>query len=280
MSRVHLVVPAMFVVACAEADLNEAAYCADYTFDDTSAEGIEESGFQQFTEDGRLLRQETDSGDDGTVDSTNTLTWSADEVENVFESTPLSSTGVRRRANDVLASFTVDNDGDGVLDSELQPVETNDDGDPTEQLYRFPDSSLRWFRAYDDEQRQTRLETDEGDDGSIDEVRTWTYTEARIVEEQDAGADGSIERVWETDLDGEGRIVEERAGKSGEQPDVVTTWTWSDGLLVAKRSVSDGKVGDTYAYTYDDEGRVLTEDYVDELTGAAWTTTTSYLDCP
>lgn len=156
---------------------------------------------------GELVEEATDIGDDGVVDERHLLSWSGGQVvaetfqrlgEGSLES---SSIAYQYDSNGQLAQVDHDDDDDGQVDRIEQ---------------------LTWQGA-----QLVQRTTDNGADGTLDQVETWAFDSAgRELDHQvDAGADGTVEERFEQAYDAAGNLdeqVQTRTGETGLLVDRIT----------------------------------------------------------
>ena len=107
-------------------------------------------------------------------------------------------------------------------------------------------SGVPWRATYtsDSDAPYEEVRIDEGDDGSIDTVTSFTWQgDSIVLESEDRGDDGSVDRTVAFGYDGEGRVVtfEDDDLETGGYEHIDQTWGGpQDNLLSYTRSRSDG----------------------------------------
>lgn len=174
-------------------------------FDDDADGATDRIQRATFDAEGNQLRFEYDNDANGTVDRVETRTY--DERHNVLTHlTDFDGDGVTDRSDrseyDAAGNTTlleIDDDADGIVDfreqytwsgsGDLLVEATDNDGDGT------ADEIVR--REYDQRHRTTRYERDQGGNGSVEEVNTFTYVDDafgnQVLSEQDQGNDGTVD---------------------------------------------------------------------------------------
>lgn len=269
-------------------DRNQAVSCALVERDDGSDDSVDGLQWLAFNHLNELLIENSDFDADGSDNIQATHSYAGDRrtTATLYD---LDGDGILQGVahqvlvlpSDVLSESTLDGNGDGTLESELQTLAFTAAGDPSDQLWMVTGSEPE-SRAltYDGQRRVTALEIDRGDDGGVDWRQTTTYGATIHAVETDTDGNGATDEVEETHVDAEGRITLWRSDYPlGEPWEVVDTYTYDrSGLVSVVRERTDGG-GITTTYTRDTDGRVL-EEVVTYVGGTPTTSRWTWQDCP
>lgn len=116
------------------------------------------------------------------------------------------------------------------------------------------------------------VQIDDAIDGTVDEVRRFTYDASGHVlrEEDDTDADGTPDIVITSTYDDQGHRTHTETDRGADgSVDESATFTFEDGRLVREETDEDGDgtPDSVHVLTYDDQGRLVREEYDDDGNG-------------